>query len=353
MSEYTEAEKEFQESVEEAVAYIEPDTHSASLNVAVQNVCNKLKCVLDFFCNDILKNHCVIKESNSDMEIDVVHYTSIKVIFSMLENMEENEGEPKQTEKRLAPSLRLYDSIHFNDPEEGKFLISNLSKDYEWLKNNAPSNAYAYIASFISRDKEQERHAGDDLVFWRTYGKDGEGCSLLLTVTHSCLHKVFYGQQETKTTVCKLESILSHLDLLIKNDKLSDAINIKQDIAKIIWKSLEKIRYLYKSKAYEYENECRCIRTESDINKNKNGGEEIRKICYEYLDNNDAPARLRHYYEDENLKIEDILSSSRNSIMIGPCVPNHTNVEHCIKDLCNKANIECAVMTSEIPYQKF
>ena len=347
-----EAMKKFHEAVGDAVSYIEPKTRSASLNVAVQNVCNKLEPVLYSFCDEILKSHCVNKESYSDEKVDVVHYTSIKVIFSMLENMEENEGEPQETEKRLAPSLRLYDSIHFNDPEEGKFLISSLSKDYQWLKNYAPSNAYAYIASFISRDKEQERHAGDDLVFWRTYGKDGEGCSLLLTVTHSCLHEVFYGQQKTRTTVCRLENILNHLDPLIKNNELPDAINIKQEIAKIIWKSLEKIRYLYKSEAYKYENECRFIRTESDTSKDKNGNKENRKIYYEYLDNNGAPARLRHYYEDENLKIKDILSSSRNSIMIGPCVPNHTNVEHCIKDLCDKVNLRCAVMRSEIPYRK-
>ena len=322
-----------------------------AINVALEPLNNVLQQILSSVCSEILKMSCHKVEENGS----IIHYTSINAVFSMLEsaieNMEEpqEKEEPQESKKKLMPSLRLYDSVHFNDPEEGKFLISNLSKDYEWLKNNAPSNAYAYIASFISGDKGQKEHAEDDLVFWRTYGKEGEGCSLSLTGIGSHVCRVAYGGAGAKATIKKLAPALKLLSSIIQTKAISTSKHrkyIEESIAKTIWRSIERIRYLYKSDAYKYENECRFIRTKSDIDKDKN-----KKIRYECLDDNRSSVRIRHYYEDEKLSIKNILSS-RSSIMLGPRVPYRNNVRDCIEKLKKEIKLHCEVKVSNIQYRK-
>ena len=336
---------------------MDPLELQAAIDEPLIPVNDTLRTMLDDFCSKILETEC---HTVTVEEGPVIHYTTVNTLFSILksviENKENNKG-TKENEKKNGemPCLRLYDSVHFNDPDEGKFLIQNLSEHYDWLKENEILYAYAYITSFIISNEEQEQKRGDDLVFWRTYGREGEGCSLSLTVPHSCLRKVIYNKTNAKDTLEKLESILGPLNSLIKTDKPSTSKYIEKNLATIIWKSLEKIRYLYKSEAYYYEKECRVTLTKSDIDKkNKDKKDEtkkVRKVHFEYQDNHNAPARLRHYYEDENLKIENILSSG-SLIVLGPCVPNRDNVHHCIKELREKSDLRGEVMVSKINYRK-
>ena len=144
-------------------------------------------------------------ESSEKDRIFVIHYTSIAALVSMLQDVSEKEQERKKQEKeakankpkvnkpKLTPDdkkslWRLYDSVHLNDPEEGNFLIRNLPKKYDWLKKREVS--HAYIASFIFSN---EKDINDNLVFWHAYGREGGGCSLSLSIPHSCLQKVLYG----------------------------------------------------------------------------------------------------------------------------------------------------------------
>ena len=68
-----------------------------------------------------------IDEPESSREKFVIHYTSIAALVSMLQNA--LKGNKKSY-------LRLYDSIHSNDPGEGNYLTRDLLQDYKWLGEN-------------------------------------------------------------------------------------------------------------------------------------------------------------------------------------------------------------------------
>lgn len=90
----------------------------------------------------------------------VIHYTSIPALVSMLQNA--GYGEEQS-------SLRLYDSSHFNDPDEGMFFDRNLILLNGHKILEVESAPHAYIASFIIPHREKDMT--DNLVFWRTYEK--------------------------------------------------------------------------------------------------------------------------------------------------------------------------------------
>ena len=174
-----------------------------------ETVSPTLQDVLKYLCIRIEKRH-EIKTSEGNNKF-VIHYTSIATLVSMLQDASKND---KKT------SLRLYDSVHFNDPDEGNYLRNLLPKKYDWLgKTNI---RHAYVASFILPGST-ENNMSDDLVFWRIYGKEGEGCSLSLHAPFSKLRKVFYDPEEkgVKSTVKELQSVLELLEPLVEIDNLS------------------------------------------------------------------------------------------------------------------------------------
>ena len=117
-------------------------------------------------------------------------------------------------------------------------------------------------------------------------------------------------------------------------------------MAEVVWESLERIRYLYKNEAYEYENECRFVVAESNIL-------DKDKICFEYQDRNNSPARIRHYYEHEELGIKKLLVTG-SSITLGPCVPYPYNMGYYLERLMQQVDLYGPkIKTSKIPYRKF
>ena len=66
---------------------------------------------------DKIENRHRLEEYEGGKKIRVIHYTSISTLVSMLQNA--------SVDGRSA-SLRLYDSAHFNDPDEGKYFYRNL-----------------------------------------------------------------------------------------------------------------------------------------------------------------------------------------------------------------------------------
>ena len=135
---------------------------------------------LEDVCLQIEDRH-KISEAESEQKNRVIHYTSICALVSILQDASEGD---KQS------SLRLYDSVHFNDPDEGNYLSGNLLEKHVWLGKT--DVRHAYISSFITPDSEEDVPEHDNLVYWRTYGREGAGCSLSLTVPHSRLQKVLY-----------------------------------------------------------------------------------------------------------------------------------------------------------------
>jgi len=260
----------------------------------------------------------------------VTHYTSIHTLVSMLLSAS---GKGKNF-------LRMYDSVHSNDPGEGGYLNRYLSKKHSSLI--AGEVLPAYISSFVLSNDERGE-SKDNLAFWRTYGKDGEGCSLSLPAAHlrKNLRKVLYGDESVVDFEKNLEFLFDNTEINSLMEKLPET---KMDVLKIVRDHMEEIRYLYKSGAYEYENECRFVLLGSNIESND--------VRFECLDNNGSLARIRHYYEHEDLNIKNVLISG-GSIVIGPCVSHPNDVKYCIETLLKRAKLYGPSVTiSDIKYRK-
>lgn len=307
--------------------------------------------VLQNLCLEIEERHKVDdpevgKDPEVGENIDVIHYTSIGTLVSMLqqeaknrENKAKDEQESSKDEQNV--SLRLYDSVHFNDPDEGKYFYRNLNlqKKYDWLGEKKES--HAYIASFIFPATKKN---SDNLGFWCIYGKDGEGCSLKLRIPRDRLRQVLYGANEVKCTGKDLRPVLKAIHPLVSIRKRVLKEKVREVLAEVIWKSLERICYLYKSEAYEYESECRFVIPELEI-------VDKDKICFEYQEQNNSPL-IRHYCEDDDLKVENILTTG-SLITLGSRVPYPYNMSYYLGNLLRKAGLfGPEIKISKIPYRK-
>lgn len=300
------------------------ESKSLALPYITEMVCPALR--------DVLNNLSVhkIKEQKNKKNNFVIHYTRIAALVSMLQ--ETSKDDKKST-------LRLYDSIHLNDPDEGNYFTRNfeLPEKYDWLGKRDMS--HAYIASFILPSSEEDM--SNKLLFWRTYGEEGEGCSLSLPIPLSRLQKVLYGIEGLERTFEELESVLNLLDPLLEIDNSS----IQEKLVAAVWESLEKIRYLHKDEAYEYEQECRFVIAESNII-------DKDKIFFEDTNLNNSPIRIRHYYEHEDLAIKNLLATD-SSITLGPLVPQADNVCYYLNTLRRRAGLAPQeIKISKIPYRK-
>ncbi len=275
--------------------------------------------------------------------IEVVHYTSIGVLFKMLQEHLQWSRSPNKTEIPR-PCFRLYDSVHVNDLEEGTYLTNRLPSKYNWL--NKTTMRHAYLSSFICTD--QDGKAEDSLVFWRTYGGEGQGCSLRMALPTECLRRVLYGRQPAELALDRLLPVLATLDPLLDKMATMDRPTIRDRcyhlLAEAVWESLECIRYLYKSDEYAFEKECRVIHA----NPGMPGSD---KITYT-LDDRGSSVAIRHYHENNDLPLER-LSESGSKITIGPCVPHKEDVTRCVSGLLKQWGGEpgSTVTASSIPYQ--
>lgn len=318
-----------------------------------ENVFFGLQNVLKYFIEERHK----IEEAENGEENSIIHYTSIGALVSMLQDASKQELKDKERENEKLelsssscypkPSLRMYDSVHLNDPNEGFYFARHLvrhlkqSRKYDWLKKL--DMGHAYVASFILPNSKKNMR--NNLVFWRTYGDDGEGCSLSITIPRNQLQRVLYGKKKVQETIDDLKLVLDVLSPLLEIENSTTQNNIQEKLSETVWKSLARVSYLYKSKAYEHENECRFVLLEADIENKDN-------ICFEYHNRNKSPARVRHYYEHEDFQIKKLLDSE-SSITLGPCVPFRSNVRNCIDVLLKRANLYGPeIKCSKIPYRK-
>ena len=151
--------------------------------------------------------------ASRDEPKDIVHYTKLPTLIAILENQskakEVDQAKADYTDQVEAQEsyLRMYDTFHLNDPEEGQLLIRHLSqRDREgWFALNDIS--HAYVASFIIPDdrKNQERGDQDNLKYWLAYGQRGRGCSIRFPVSSNRFRRVVYGRQCAKRTVRTLD----------------------------------------------------------------------------------------------------------------------------------------------------
>ena len=128
------------------------------------------------------------KDDIAGRTLGATHYTSLETVLGMLSQETEGGG----------ASLRLYDSLHCNDPEEGNFLAHYLSSapEHRWLAEGG-TGGHAYIAS-LNVDKGG-RDLSNELVFWRTYGNNGAGCSMTMNVEGQVAAQGFVRRGESCT----------------------------------------------------------------------------------------------------------------------------------------------------------
>ncbi len=247
----------------------------------------------------------------------VTHYTSLSAVTSMLRGLADGQE----------PVLRLYDTSHCNDPDEGNHLVRELSSNdgYRWLARES-SIGHAYITSFV-RGKD-DIDMSDDLVFWRTYGKDGKGCSLTLAVRADLLRQVFYSDRDIEKTRQMILPVLDAVAPLARADESCAKL-----MSAAIWQHLEGIRYLYKNVAYHNENEHRIAfpATSSDI--------EPDQIQFQTYEADGPLVEVRHYYEIDGLALRQILSSG-SKLMLGPAVDDSYSVCLYLNDLKRRALIK-------------
>ena len=283
-----------------------------------------------------IKSRYLVDARSGDEFTTVVHYTRIDVVVDMFLACAERE-----------PSyLRLYDTFHSNDPGEGSYLtyINGLMDGL----GNSPT--CAYVTSFIRPESESQddiRNVSDNLVFWRTYGDDGAGCSLTVRVPVNSLFEVLYGPEEAKSVGRQILAIKEALDPVLDiPDDTREVRSIKATLVRSLASGLEEsdppVSYLHKSEAYEYEREVRAIGTIPSI-----GRDQIR---FERA-TNPGDARLRHYYERNDLRVTNLLTSG-SVITVGPCVQNRENVMFVLKELMARACIGgVRILQSQVSYR--
>lgn len=150
-----------------------PEKYSAQKQVG--DLCTEIKKVGDSFCKEILTHR------HEKPIGQVIHYTSIENLMSILDSADKKSAGKNKNQTMINKGkkdkkgfLRLYDTVHFNDPDEGNFFVRNLSCEYRWLREEAEEitrerQEYAYVASFIL--PREDKDMSDNLVFWREYGK--------------------------------------------------------------------------------------------------------------------------------------------------------------------------------------
>ena len=93
----------------------------------------------------IEERHRIVTKAEN-VTVWVTHYTSLSAVTSMLRELAHGRE----------VVLRLYDTLHCNDPDEGNHLVRELSSNdqYLWLARES-TVGHAYITSFVG---ESGRH---------------------------------------------------------------------------------------------------------------------------------------------------------------------------------------------------
>ena len=266
----------------------------------------------------------------------LIHYTSVKAVVSMLHSV---------LMQQPGSSLRLYDSEHTNDPEEGRYFFRelNLALDYPWTSETTPSHAYltSFILPWAARDEDgdergnSKKDLSDDLTFWSMYGDGGRGCSLEVTVPSSILRGVQYGPSDIDSPRDDIRVVLDTVSsIALLDHQVGDLIR------QVLWEALAEMRYLYKDIAYKPERECRVVVPRTYIPE--------ARIQFEYQDQS---GYLRRYCEYEALEIARLLSLSETSITIGPAATGQEDLRESLALMTRRLALPCAVKISGIPYR--
>ena len=291
----------------------------------------------------------------------LVHYTGTDVLFAILEKADDKAG------------LRLYDTVHANDPEEGRFLLrywKNEPEKWPWMwdegeigdsgRNKALGfkelveqdlyPGHAYVVSFVPTVGGGNNN--DRLVFWKEYGREGAGCSLSISENklfngRKCSltpYRVRYGRNAVTELRSKLnERLFKPIERRIQNAEGPEKMLFTEAQVKIR-DELQLFRYLYKDSAYEHEKEYRMVIVGARTERGK-------KLTYEQQTNSFGQTVFRHYMTHKSLCRKQIFGL-QSEVILGPTVSHAKNVLSTIEGLLHRRHISGTKVTfSEINYR--
>ena len=284
-----------------------------------------------------------------------VHYTSLGAVISMLKAAHDGTG-----------YLRMYSAIGFNDPNEGK-LFTNVAKEKSQIlapclpEDEDPNRNHAFVASFIRVGQSNEEQSQTDdpanaLLFWRTYGGEGTGCSLQLSLSAASeeIKEVTYGEIATANSIESIDKALESVSdaanrvmAIATNDGLlqEDAPNTSEMISNQVQAELKKVRYLYKDFTYGFEKECRLVETPDSV------AEKGIRPEFDYSVTQ-GKAVVKKYIDHPSLKLTAAILDSDSKITLGPLVPNPMHTKEYIERLLREAVFHGPrVEISEIAYR--
>ena len=181
---------------------------------------------------------------------------------------------------------------------------TNLAHQFRWLNDISPMPAY--LASFVISDEPPGTDASrDNLVYWRTYGDGGRGCSIEFFCSTRELQKVRYGRTHIETTSRKLEPLLLRISPLTELPS-----PIGDGVRKLVCEALNGLRYLYKADDYEYEQECRLVVLRQQLN--------TADIDFDYRRDHNGATQVRPFCYDDRLNLAEILNDTGATVTIGP-----------------------------------
>ena len=260
-------------------------------------------------------------------EVRVVHYTSLETTHALL------------TESSTQ-HLRLYDSVHLTDPQEGADVFSGRSffqskRISQWLESPV---SHAYIISFLPYDTKHKTH--DHLSHWRAYGDNGRGCSLVTSAPKGCLYAVNYDSYAKDNAANKLKLFVDvAADLWDRIIKESKSSRLKyESFLEYTFATALKSRFLHKHPSYRHERERRAL-----VVTPKPGEIET-----------EARGRhIRHYVRNDAFCMDRLLNSDCR-ITVGPAVDHQGDVAETLKRILDRnGKTGPRIQVSEIPYRTY
>lgn len=178
-----------------------------------------------------------------------------------------------------------------NDPMEGRMLFEYLNDDAietAYLNGEKRTETSVYLGSFLpAEENDGEISHEDELVMWRTYGKDengkeAAGCSVVLNSDFfkaaldpvknqpgELLNVAYIKKMKTKKVITNDTGGKITNEIKLLKEELKEFLTLRKkykpkddfyrEIENTIFKQLSLITYLVKSADYEYEHEARVI----------------------------------------------------------------------------------------------
>ena len=294
---------------------------------------NSAKAILTDITHEFIRNLYPISPLGKQDPKYLIHYTSLETLFSMLD-------------RKKPDYLRLYDTIHSNDPTEGVFFRDQTKQISQSLYSSLPPfilnhyPGYAYIASFVRAKNESAR---DKLIYWLAYGRNGYGCSIAIPYKNFSpklpMLPVQYGKNAVVKTGKKVVSLFNSFEPSAQS-YFAPKSPIGEHPSPLA--VLSAIPYFHKPSSYSAETECRLFFSPLD------------PMCdpkYEpRYSTTDSPI-VRHYVEHEPLRLKGVFFTG-TEITLGPSIRHPENVQRSICELLRHHDLTGPNVTcSTIPYR--